>query len=154
MSTWNDSDDALLIKLYKDDKLDFLPLCTKLKRKCKYISQRLIHLKIETHKNNIRGYNSNKVDNYNTDITTNKSDNNKSDITNNTDKSDNKPNITNKSDTNIKLPTEELRKKTNTIFNQIDNIYEIFNNISSIYTNISNITNTSNTTNTSKEQIQ
>ena len=37
MSTWNDSDDALLTKLYKDDKLDFLHLCTKLKKKCKNV---------------------------------------------------------------------------------------------------------------------
>jgi len=127
MTTWNETDDKLLVQLYVDNKLDFLPICTKLKRKCKDVSQRLIDLKIVTHKKNIRGFNTN------TDKT----------ISN-----------TNNSTNDLKLPTEELRKKTNTIFNQIDNIYEIFNNISSIYTNISNITNTSNTTNTSKEQIQ
>lgn len=130
MSTWNESDDALLIKLYKDDKLDFLPLCTKLKRKCKDTSLRLIHLKLETHKNNIRGFNTNKPK-------YDKSDNNKSDIT-----------ITDKPNTDLKTPTEDLRKQTNIIFDQIDNIYQVFNNITNIYSNITNITNI---TSTSKE---
>ena len=129
MSIWNDSDDNLLIKLYKDDNLDFLPLCTKLKRKCKDVSQRIIFLKLETHKNNIRGFNLNKVDN---DKINNKSDNNISD--------------NNKSNTNLKTPTKDLRKQTNIIFDQIDNIYQIFNNISNIYTNITK-------TNTSKQNI-
>jgi hypothetical protein len=139
MSIWNDSDDALLTKLYKDDKLDFLPLCTKLKRKCKDVKQRIIYLKLKSHNYNIRGYNSNKVDNYNTD-NTNRSNN--TDITTITDKSDNKL-ITTRSNTDLKTPTEDLRKQTNIIFDQIDNIYQAFNSISNIYTNITNITNTS-----------
>jgi hypothetical protein len=133
MSAWNETDDKLLTQLYVDDKLDFLPICTKLKRKCKDVKQRIIHLKLKPH-------NYDKSDNNNSDIT---------DITNNTDNT-NKP-ITNKSNTNLKIPTKDLRKQTNIIFDQIDNIYQVFNNISSIYTNITNITNTINTT---KEQIQ
>jgi hypothetical protein len=140
MSTWNDSDDALLIKLYKDDKLDFLPLCTKLKRKCKDTSQRIIHLKLETHKNNIRGFNTNKP-NYDKPNNYNKSDTNKTDITNNTDNI-NITTITNKPNTDLKTPTEDLRKQTNIIFDQIDNIYQVFNSITNIYSNITNITAT------------
>ena len=148
MSTWNDSDDALLIKLYKDDKLDFLPLCTKLKKKCKDTSLRIIYLKLETHKNNIRGFNTNNKPN-NSKSDTDKSDTNKSDITINTiiDKLDtNKPNT----DNNLKTPTKDLRKQTNIIFDQIDNIYQVFNSITNIYSNITNITNTSNTSKENK----
>ena len=122
MSTWNDSDDALLIKLYKDEKLDFLHLCTKLKRKCKDVKNRIIHLKLKPY-------------NYN------KSDNNKSDITDITDNTD-ITNITDKPNTNLKTPTEDLRKQTNIIFDQIDNIYQVFNSITNIYSNITNITTT------------
>lgn len=144
MSTWNDSDDALLIKLYKDDKLDFLPLCTKLKKKCKDTSLRIIYLKLETHKNNIRGFNTNNKPN------NSKSDTDKSDITINTiiDKLD--TNITDKPNTDLKTPTKDLRKQTNIIFDQIDNIYQVFNSITNIYSNITNITNTSNTSKENK----
>ena len=130
MSTWNDSDDALLIKLYKDDKLDFLPLCTKLKRKCKDVKQRIIHLKLKPHT-------------YNNSDNTDRSDNiDKSDNTNNTDITT-ITNITDRSNTDLKTPTKELRKQTNIIFDQIDNIYQVFNSITNIYSNITNITNTS-----------
>ena len=132
MSTWNESDDALLIKLYKDDKLDFLPLCTKLKKKCKDTSLRIIYLKLETHKNKIRGFNTNNKPN-NSKSDTDKSDTNKSDIT-----ITDKPNT----DNNLKTPTEDLRKQTNIIFDQIDNIYQVFNSITNIYSNITNITAT------------
>ena len=113
MASWTDSNDKLLIKLYVDDKLDFLSICNKLERKCKDISQRLIDLKIVTHKKNIRGYNN--ISNRST-------------------------NSIIQDYTNLKKPTDDLRSTTNIIFNQIDNIYQVFNNISSIYSNISNIT--------------
>ena len=135
MSTWNDSDDALLIKLYKDDNLDFLHLCTNLKRKCKDVKQRIIHLKLKPHNNNsiINKSNTNNNKSDNTDIIT------ITDITNITDKSN-----------NLKTPTEDLRKQTNIIFDQIDNIYQVFNSITNIYSNITNITNTSNTSKENK----
>lgn len=115
MTTWTNDEDLLLVKLYNEEKLELLKICSLLKKKCKEVIQRLIDLKIVEHKKDVRGYSNN------TNIVTeekNISVNNNSDLIISNNEKD--------------VFTKKLRDNTNIILDNVENIYNIYNDIKSL----------------------
>jgi len=55
MDIWTTQDTELLTKLYVEDKLELLPICRIMKKKCKVITNKLIELQIVQNKKQVRG---------------------------------------------------------------------------------------------------
>jgi len=114
MTTWTNDEDLLLVKLYNEEKLDLLKICSLLKKKCKEVIQRLIDLKIVEHKKDVRGYSNNNFLTEEKNISVN---NNSAIITSNNEK---------------EIFTKKLRDNANIILDNVENIYNIYNDIKSL----------------------